>query len=773
MTRIAILFLASLASAAPPVLTSLEPWGAQRGKALTLTLKGQYLPEGAKIVSTLPAVFTPLASEAAGKTLPYLVEIKPDTPVGLYPVRIQSPGGISNILLFSVGTFPEMKEKEGNDSAETAQKLSQTPLIVNGTLKSADRDFYEVYGKAGEKRVFEIEARRMGSAIDPSLRIYDSAGKLLTRVEDTAGLGVDCRVEFTFPKEGTYKVEVREARFSDQASNFYRLKMGSYAYATAVYPLGWNRLKDVDVELSGGNLPAPVTVKPLDGMVHLPGSTASLPFPFVQSDLPEMLEPVNDARPRYLPANTVMNGRIRKAGEIDRYSFSVQEGKTYLVEAEARAGGVSQLDALLTVYGINGDRIESAGDKPPKQAVNAFIVAGDYSRDPYLVFEAPKGATQVTVAVEDLNGAGGAAHAYRLIAREQKPDFEVSLSTPYVNIPSGGTAIAVVNVERRGYNGDIRLTVKDLPKDIAVAGGTIPAEIPDIDTRQVSRRGVLTLTAKAGAPARTLDLTVIGEAKLEDGTRIERRALGPGMQTNIRGSFGFVDSSRRAIRPFEATWLGLALPAMVGTESNGVLEVKVPGRVRIIQGMRYDFPWTFVSKTPGMQLPSVVTPDTPGGRDLRISDGNKRQPGKGLMTMNTTIGTPTGTFDVILSTRTGMGMNDEVVYAPAITVDVVQGYDVGVPKQDGLKLFGTIRREDGFSAPVTITPDALPLGVVCPSVEVGENGTQYAIECQASKEAPVGEHMILLNAASILPQGEKGKVPYKIAPVEAKLRIGK
>jgi len=773
MIRIALLLTASLAGAAPPVLNSLEPWGAQRGKAVTLTLRGQYLAEGAKIVSTLPATFTPLASEAPGKTLPFLVEIQPDTPVGLYPIRIQSPSGISNILLFSVGTFPEMKEKEPNESAEAAQKLSQTPLILNGNLKPADRDFYEVYAKAGEKRVIEIEARRMGSAIDPSLRIYDSAGKLLARIEDTAGLGVDCRIEFTFPREGAYKMEVRDARFSDQAINFYRLKMGTYPYADAIFPLGWTRNLPVNVQLSGGNLPASVTAKPEGGMVRLPNSTASLPFPFVQSDLPEFLEPANNPRPRVLQPNTVMNGRIAKPGEIDTYSFPIQSGKTYLIEAVARAAGVSQLDALITVYGGNGDRIDSAGDKPPKQAVNAFIVAGDFSRDPYLVFEAPKDASQVTIAVEDLNGAGSPAHSYRLTAREQHPDFEVSLSTPFVNIPSGGTAIVTVNVDRRGYNGDIHLTVANLPRDIEVSGGTIPAEIPDVDTRQVSRRGVLTLTSKPGAAARTLDLAVVGEAKLPDGTRIQRNATGPGMVTNIRGNFGFVDSSRRAIRPFEAPWLGLALPAMVGTEPSGVLNVNVPRRVRIIQGMKYDFPWTFAGKTPGMQLPNAVASDTPGGRDLRLSDGNLRQPGKGMLTMNTTIGTPSGTFDVILSTRAGASMNDEVIYAPAITVDVVQGYHVEPPKQNGLVLSGVIRREEGFAAPITITPDALPLGVSCAPVEAPENSAQYSITCEAGKDAPAGEHTILLNASSILPQGERGKVPYKIAAVEATLKIGK
>jgi hypothetical protein len=136
------------------------------------------------------------------------------------------PAGLSNILFFTVGAFPEIAEEEANDSIATAQAIKATPITVNGTLTGADRDFFKVYGKAGEHRVFEVEARRCGSAIDPVLEIYDGKGQLLARNEDAPGIGVDSRIDFTFPHEGEYFVEVHDARFSKQEQNFYRLKMG-------------------------------------------------------------------------------------------------------------------------------------------------------------------------------------------------------------------------------------------------------------------------------------------------------------------------------------------------------------------------------------------------------------------------------------------------------------------------------------------------------------------------------------------------------------------
>ena len=48
------------------------------------------------------------------------------------------------------------------------------------------------------------------------------------------GLGVDARVEVLFAKAGSYRVRVRDSRYSDQTQNFYRLKIGSYLFADGI-----------------------------------------------------------------------------------------------------------------------------------------------------------------------------------------------------------------------------------------------------------------------------------------------------------------------------------------------------------------------------------------------------------------------------------------------------------------------------------------------------------------------------------------------------------
>lgn len=190
---------------AQPTLTDLQPRGIQKGRPFTLTVEGKNLSEGAKIWSTMPATFTPLAPAKMGAA--FLVEPSANIPVGVYPIRVQTPEGISNIQLFSVGAFPEYLEDESrpgalpnsNDTIETAQPLPSGAFVLNGSLRGPERDVFRVNAKKGEKRVFEVEARRCGSAIDPVIEITDASGKSIARSEDAPLLGLDARVEVTFP----------------------------------------------------------------------------------------------------------------------------------------------------------------------------------------------------------------------------------------------------------------------------------------------------------------------------------------------------------------------------------------------------------------------------------------------------------------------------------------------------------------------------------------------------------------------------------------------
>jgi hypothetical protein len=793
--------LAASAALAAPQLTELRPRGAQRGKAFTLTLVGKDLPEGAQIVSGIPGTLTPLTPSQeprlAGKQLPYLVELKEDAAVGLYPVRVQTADGLSNILLFTVGAFPEAGEAEAepdsrehsNDSIETAQTVI-APVIVNGTLRGPDRDYYRLRARKGEHFVFEVEGRRAGSAVDPVIRVIDSAGRPLGRSEDAPGIGVDARMDLTFPHDGDYYAIVQDARLSEQLQNFYRLKIANYDYAEGLFPLGGKRGEKVEVELFGGNLRAPVkTSVDLSSVpknaaftsVSLPGTPGALPFVFAVGDLPETLEQNTSY---VLPPATVVNGRIGQPNEVDRYKLAVTPGEEWSFELRCRGLGTSRLDGVLSVWDEKGKKVASAGDVPPKEDVFSLLSAGRTATDPWLAVKVPDDVHALTVAVEDLVKRGGPGFGYRLQAEKQHRDFTLSLASPYVNIPANGTVVVTVAANRRGYLGPIQLTIPDLGPDYEVQGGYIPAEQEELTSIfAASRRGVITITAKPTAKPKPMELAVWGEGTTADGTTMRRRATGPGMVTEIAGGTGISDAEgRERYTPFVAPWLGLDLPAMVSREQPGTIESSAPKTIRLVQGTGFELKWAYNSKVPDMRPPENIDVDMPGAREFQVRKAEMERKSdkyaeKGTLLLLTTTQTPAQKFNLVLAGELSSGMGEDTIYSPALTVEVLQGYRMEPPKtatvQPGgrVELSGRLIREPEFQQPVIVKLDNAPAGMKCASSDAPANATEYRIVCEAGTTVKPGEYPIQLSSSSSVIGLDKRQTSYSIAPVEGKLVV--
>jgi len=672
LVTVALLFLNAML-AAGPVLTELRPRGAKKGSTVTLTLVGANLDQGTEILTTLPATFTPLTPGMKG--IPYLLELKEDAAAGTYPVRVKTAHGISNILLFTVGEFPEIESKAGSTIA-TAQAVTAVPVTINGRLAGADRNDFKVAAKAGQRLVFEVEARRCGSAIDPALTLFDAAGKRMAHNEDAPGIGVDSRLDYTFARDGEYILQVNDARFSKQEQNFYRLKIGVYNYPEGIFPLGGKRGEKVALEFASNAGPVRTEVKlPEQGdftTVAMPGSPA-LPFRFALSEYPELRTPVAGA----LPVPAVVNGRIEKPAQVDRFTMKVTPGESLMFETQSRELGASMLDALITIRDGKGAKLASAGDVAPPDDVFSLQTGNRTSNDPYLGFKVPAGVTEIAVSVEDIAQRGGPGFGYRMTVKKQAEDFRLNASPAYVNVPRGGTVQVVVNADRRGYDGPIHARIPNLPKGWTSEGGFIAAETVDsTGARSFSRRGVLTLTASKDAEMPTAELAVIGEGKLEDGTRIERRAAGAGMVVDVASGTGLPDAaSSDRQKPFTAPWLGMALPISMTDAPSATLEVAFVDRTAMEQGDAYNFKWKIETKNPGIPMPAAINADAPGLRDIRVINMKATQKGAatGTFTITTTKATTLARYDLIASAVLMVNGVRETIMARAITFDVVEG----------------------------------------------------------------------------------------------------
>src|SRR5262249_54464620 len=110
--------------------------------------------------------------------LVYQVKTPADVPVGIHGIRVATDKGTSNLLLFVIDELPSIAQVKPNNSPATAQMLT-LPCAVDGNVDSLVRNYYKFAVQAGQQLSFEVLARRIGSPLDPMIRILDMRGREL------------------------------------------------------------------------------------------------------------------------------------------------------------------------------------------------------------------------------------------------------------------------------------------------------------------------------------------------------------------------------------------------------------------------------------------------------------------------------------------------------------------------------------------------------------------------------------------------------------------
>jgi hypothetical protein len=677
------------------------------------------------------------------------------------------------VLIFSIGDLPEVSEKEPNNMIEQAQPIS-APVTISGNLTAADQDFYKLVARAHERLVMEVEARRMASGIDPAIEVLDSSGRRIAFNDDAPGLGVDARLEVTFPKAGTYYIVVRDCKYSDQETNFYRLKVSAFAYADGIFPLGGQRGKAVDVTFFGGNLEKPVKVHAnLDVPperhtipINLPGPKpiGTLPFQFQVSDHPEIIVG-GGASFTEIQALEVVNGRIERPGQVDRFKLKVSPGQQWLVHLEDASLGTSRLYGGLTLYDPQQKELptKNVSERP----------------DPRLTFRVPEPVHEITLEVRDVRGLGGPAFGYRLIAEPIEGDFSLRLLTPYVNIPANGVAWIEVLAERHGYNGPIQLSIPNLPGDLALEGGNIaPPGLDYAGAPQKESRGRLTLTVKGNAKPRVVSLSVWGQGGAPDHP-IRRRAEGSGIVLYAKDD-PILDpqNNERPAKPVTTPWLGMELPAAISSPSPATLQV-ADRSFRLPLGMSRPVKWKLVTQGTGV-LPDVVTGSLEyseiRGLQLRGELESKRK-GSGELILESEPDSPAVKFDMVLLAQLEINGKKQTVAAPAVTVELVRGYSIKLASDrmqlkggGSVELAGTVEREPTFTAAVKIKIADPPEKVTCPAIEVPNGTSEFRLACQASHDAQDGDFEVHFLSSATIP-GRKDNREYSFPPLAAHLVV--
>jgi len=467
--------------------------------------------------------------------------------------------------------------------------------------------------------------------LDACLALFDPSGRRLAFTDDFR-FKPDPVLFHKVEKDGEYLLEVRDILYRGSHEFTYRVRIGQWPYVTSIYPLGGRRGSTAKIELHGVHLPAASMdlalapdSPPLRWLNVQQNAVTSNSVPFAVDDLPEAQETEpNDSlvKANRVTAPAVINGRIQKAGDEDVFVFKAEAGQKLVMEVQARRLD-SPLDSVLTLYDAAGNKLAENDDPPsplgqpdPRNNMPYPDLAGNvdpldalttHLADSRLVHTFDKAGDYV-VRIRDVREEGGEEYAYRLKIAPAQPDYVLRINTDVARLAQGDSAVlAVTALKKDGFDGEVKLTVQDLPPGWAASDTVIPAK---------QQEAQLTITAPSNAPPGLYFPAVVGTATV-DGQALLRKAVP--VETVIQAFY---------IKHWVATKgcvLEVTQPAFFTLSANvppkQVLEVKQGDKVQVtVKAARKEdgkFPVNVAAAPPSKLVP--LPPNTPAPEGVTVA----------------------------------------------------------------------------------------------------------------------------------------------------------
>jgi hypothetical protein len=779
LVAVALLLSGALpSSAAPPVLSTIKPRGAERGKPVELIVSGANLTPQTRLILPFKATqkLLPDAKANPGQVR-FQLTVERLVPVGLYAMRVATNDGVSPLLLFGVDAFPNIAEVEDNSTFDRAQKVS-TPVVITGQCAGGDVDYFQFTAKKGQRLVIETECARLGSGVMPQLRVTDSHKRFLA-ADDTQAVSGDCRVLFTAPADGDYVVEFSDSRYRGGNPPDYRLKIADYDVVGEVFPLGGRRGETVTFTLRGGTLPGEVHIERALGEapgLRLAASHGTMPLglesvvkpgvlppQLAVGDLPERLWTKTGSKdPKALdvmPPLTI-NSRLEHKGDIDRFQFSVQPGQRFHIAVQAETLG-SFLDGVLRITDQAGKQLALVDDVDIPAAGPAQPARR--TADPSVEVTVADGTSLLMVELRDQRYRGGVNFGYRLTIEPATADFRVRQPVAELNVPRGGSAALIVPVIRRGYAGPIQLLIANPPPGLSVQGGHVPAN---------GTAGILTVSAATEAPRADdpVPLRIEGRATIE-GREIRRQA---------EEQFALNPDARLAAPIVTLSDL------VVGRTAADPFTVQGPPAIEAIQGYPVTLPVTVVrakdQAAAAVEVTAVAPVTAAPGQPARAGFFTIKPAtaaagtGGASITITAEPAAPEGLLDIFVQGKAKVSGADKTVTGPAIAVKVLRPFIVELLTQkltaspgQTVTLKGRLQRQPVFKAAVQIKLEGLPAGVTlaAPPPPVAAGANDFQIDLKVDPKAATALANLTLTCSTTI-----AGIAYAHPPLAVLLEVG-
>ena len=523
-------------------ITVVEPVAIQRGTNQQMALRSNFTLDGTHAafldrpgVTMTFAEKEPKEAPRKGRGsdgTPFLFDVtaSADALPGVFELRVATEQAVSSVSHLMVTDYPVFREdeKQGNNTREQAVAVN-VPVAVCGRVERAeDVDYYSFKGKAGQEITAELFAQRVTAGVhgmvvrgpliylmDGLLTLYGPNGQVVAQNDNF--FGGDSFLNVTLPEDGSYFLEVRDARYAGSGRYVYCVEIASRPYAHAAFPLavqrgqtesavaiGHSLGESTDVELrAAADSPSGVSRQRLTTVV---GETN--PVDVLVSEHPQIVatgQNVSIETAQALEMPVGISGRFPETDGVHFYSFEAKKGEYFLFEVTSRRLELP-LDSVIEVYKEDGGRVSESDDHLQ-------------TKDSKLYWKAPSDG-KFFVSVRDLHGRGGERFLYHLKAERSGPDFEVHGEYYYAQLAPGTNMIWFAKVARlNGFNGPVEIIVENLPKGVEAEPLTIPPGMV---------HGAIILKCAQDADINASLVRVAGRAKLAglDGSDVEATRYG-------------------------------------------------------------------------------------------------------------------------------------------------------------------------------------------------------------------------------------------------------
>ena len=737
-------------SAAPPQVTQINPLALMPGQTVELRFTGKNLQDAKSLWTTFSnrCEFVAVDDEPTkkGEKLTCRLTAARGQEVGIGAVRIVTSQGVSNPLLMMVDDLKSVAGAGGNHTAEKAQQI-EWPAAVDGQCDALQQDQYKIKVTAGEELSFEVVSQRLGSKLDPVLRLLTLDGKELVRSDDAHGTGGDSRFSHKFAEAGEYLLALGDVRHQGGGDYRYRLRIGKFPLITNVYPAGGRSGSVASFDLIGSaiadatplNVALPKSLG-VSGLVSygVPTTAGSGWFQVESNPGREFLEqePNNDlAAATVVQVPGVLNGRLEQAADADHFRFKAKAKQRLRIVAKSREFG-SPCDLFMSLHKADGARLALA-TQGRQATINTQIPAdGEY-----------------VLKIEDLISGGSPAHIYRVDVQETFFGFSLNAELMQYNSPQAGTFVVKVLAQRSGYNGPIDLAVEGLGDGVKLEGNklekaetllkiTLPTDLPTGAMRLMRIVGKATVDEKTYTVAarQTTPLVTLFPNALSLPTELENTvAIGVG--------------------PAFAPFFDLAVadkqvyfPQIIGTSTYDV-EVK-----RTNEAFKEDVAFKVEGLPEGITAEVAATDDTK--KVYRVTLKGPADFAAGTHTLKI-IGT--GKFQEQSRVVALGDLSLQVVQPLVASVTVAGPLVAGGEQVAKVKL----QRFGAEPQPVRIQIKDGPQGVSAPIItQIAADASEAEIKLTAAADAPVGKHENLVVVASTAVQGQNISVESKPAALD-------